>query len=143
MPFNGSEYVLSCTVSVDSSVDTAISISSQWVDSTGMSVSAPNVSSNTEELGSLQQRTNLTFRPLRSEDDGSYTCNAAVTPEQMTDFIVEATATETYSVTVKSKLWSLLKKWMCLELMSPSPPCSSATAWGGADCQLWCWNRRR
>ena len=121
MPFNGSEYVLSCTVSVDSSVDTGISISSQWVDSTGLSVSAPNVTSNTERLGSLQQRTNLIFRPLRSEDDGSYTCNAAVTPEQMADFIVEATATETYSVTVKSKLWSLLMKWMCLELMSPSP----------------------
>ena len=143
MPFNGSEYVLSCTVSVNSSVDTGISISSQWVDSTGMSVSAPNVTSNTEEPEGLQQRTNLTFRPLRSEDDGTYTCSATVTPEQMTDFIMEATATETYSVTVKSELWSLLMKWMCVELMSPSPPCSSATAWGGADCQLWCWNRRR
>ena len=108
MPFNGSEYVLSCTVSVNSSVDTDISITSQWVDSTGMSVSAPNVTSNTEGLGSLQQHTNLTFRPLRSEDDGNYTCSATVTPEQMADFIVEATATETYSVTVKSKLWQMV-----------------------------------
>ena len=105
IPFNGSEYVLSCTVSVNSSVDTGISISSQWVNSTGMLVSAPNVTNNTE---GLQQRTNLTFRPLRSEDDGTYTCNATVTPEQMTDFIVEATATETYSVTVKSKLWQMV-----------------------------------
>ena len=105
MPFIGSEYVLSCTVSVNSSVDTGISISSQWVDSTGMSVSAPNVTSNTE---GLQQRTNLTFTPLRSEDDGIYTCNAVVTPEQMTDFIVEVTATESYSVTVKSKLWQMV-----------------------------------
>ena len=70
-----------------------------------MSVSAPNVTSSTEELGSLQQRTNLRFRPLRSEDDGIYTCNAVVTPEQTTDFIVEATATEMYSVAVKSELW--------------------------------------
>ena len=108
MPFNGSEYVLSCTVSVNSSVDTDISISSQWVDSNGMSVSAPTITSNTEGLGSLQQRTNLTFRPLRSEDDGIYTCNAVITPEQTTDFIVEATATETYSVTVKSKLWQMV-----------------------------------
>ena len=129
MPFNGSEYVLSCTVSVDSSVDTAISISSLWVNSTGMSVTAPYVTSNTEGLGSLQQRTNLTFTPLRSEDDGNYTCNAVVTPEQTTDFIVEATATETYSVTVKSELWSLLMKCMCVELMSPSLQLCRCLGW--------------
>ena len=70
-----------------------------------MLVSAPTATFTTERLGDLQQWSNLTFRPLRSEDDGNYTCNAVVTPEQMTDFIVEATATETYSVAVKSELW--------------------------------------
>ena len=74
MPFIGSEYILFYTVSVDSSVDTDIFISSQWRDSTGMLVSAPTITSTTERLGDLQQwiRSNLTFRPLRSEDNGTY-----------------------------------------------------------------------
>ena len=103
MPFNGSEYVLSCTVSVDSSVDTDTSISSQWVDSNGMLVSGPYVSSNTEELGDLQQWSNLTFRPLRSEDEGTYTCNTTITPKVMADFIVQASANTTKSTVVKSE----------------------------------------
>ena len=105
MPFNGSEYTLSYTVSVDLSVDTDVSISSQWVDSTGMLVSAPTATITTERLADLQQQTYLTFTPLRSEDEGSYTCTTTITPEQMADVIEQATATVTHSFIVKSELW--------------------------------------
>ena len=103
MPFNGSEYILSCTVSVDSSVDTGTSIFSQWVDSTGMLVSAPTITNTTERHGDLQQWSNLTFRPLRSEDEGTYICNTTVTPDEMAEFVEQASANTTKSTVVESE----------------------------------------
>ena len=95
MPFNGSEYILSCIVTVDDSVDTAITISSQWQVPGDIN---DTISENTE----TEQQHNLIFRPLRSQDSGEYTCNTTISP---TEFVLQTTANNTTSVVVKSESW--------------------------------------
>ena len=104
MPFNGSEYILSCIVTVDDSVNTDITISSQWLDNGDMDAAAKDtVSNNTESVGDLEQRHSLTFSPLRSQDDGMYTCTTTINPEENNEFINQITVAKTTHVTVKSK----------------------------------------
>ena len=103
-PFNGSVYILSCIVTVDDSVDTDITISSQWLDNGDMDAAAKHtVSNNIESVGNLEQRHSLTFSPLRSQDDGMYTCTITISPEENNEFIYQTTVPKTTHVTVKSK----------------------------------------
>ena len=100
-PYNGSEYILTCIVTVDDSVDTNITTSSQW-----MMPPDTDTTDNTssERVGELEHQHNLTFSPLRSGDSGEYTCNATITPEEEgAEFILGSLANETEDVTVQSK----------------------------------------
>ena len=99
MPFNGSEYILSCNVTVDHSVDTDINISSLWFPQ-DMTVTSVTI----EPLGKLEQQHNLTFRPLRSQDGGKYTCTATISPTESQKFVISATVDESETVVVKGEL---------------------------------------
>ena len=102
MPFNGSQYTLSCTVTVDDSVDTDITISSQWLVTGGRDVAAEDtVSNRTERVGDLEQRHDLTFSPLRSQDRGTYIYTTSVNPEGGIQFIFSTTDMISAIVTVE------------------------------------------
>ena len=104
MPFNGSEYILSCIVTVDDRVDTGITISSQWLDNGGTDPATEDtVSNRTESEGSLKQRHILMFTPLRSQDGGMYTCTTTISPKVENEFIEPVTTNMTTQVTVTSK----------------------------------------
>ena len=104
MPFNGSEYILSCIVTVDDSVNTDITISSQWLDNGGRDPAAKsNVHNNTKPVGNLEQQHNLTFSPLGSQDGGIYTCTTTISPEEKDEFIDQTTANNVTDIHVKSK----------------------------------------
>ena len=98
MPFNGSQYILSCNVTVDDSVDTDINISSQWYpqDMTVTSVT-------TEPQGNLGQQHNLTFRPLRGQDNRKYTCTTTISPAKNQMFVISATGNVSETVVVKGE----------------------------------------
>ena len=98
MPFNGSEYILSCNVTVDDSVNTDINISSLWYPQ-DMNVT----SVTTEFLGNLEQQHNLTFQPLRSQDGGNYTCTTAISPAENQMFVISATGNVSETVVVKGE----------------------------------------
>ena len=134
MPFNGSEYILSCIVSVDDSVDTAITISSQWLVPGGIN---DTISENTE----TEQQHNLTFRPLRSQDRGEYTCTTTISPQEHTEFVLQTTADNTTSVVVKGKLWQFLKDVSVYIMVLPST-LRTASSWCAVDTHLQHRNRR-
>ena len=98
IPFNGTNFNLTCTVTVDKSVDTEVNISTQWL--------LPSNKENTATISSvsaqLEQLHYLTFRPLRSEDSGSYRCDAIVTPMNG-DFVKQNTASDDSLLVVRSK----------------------------------------
>ena len=100
MPFNGTQYTLSCIVRVDNSVDTAINISSQWLNNTPTVMTGDTVSENSERMN-LVQIHNLTFSPLTSGDEGLYMCNTTVVSESQ--FVTGSSADTTTTVTVKGK----------------------------------------
>ena len=98
IPFNGSEYILSCNVTVDHSVDTDINISSQW------QPQDMNVTSvTTEPLGNLEQQHNLTFRPLRGQDGGKYACTTTILPTGKQEFVISAAGNTSETVVVKGE----------------------------------------
>ena len=103
-PYNGSKYILTCVVIVDDSVDTDITISSQWMLPTDTDITDNTISDSSERVGAFEQRHNLTLRPLRSGDTGIYVCTAAINPEERPTFIVETSSAYATAVTVQSKL---------------------------------------
>ena len=80
VPVNGSEYILLCIVTVDDSVDTDIIILSQWLlPATEEMLPYDTLTYDTETVGNMEQRNNLTFNPLLFHHEETYICNASVT----------------------------------------------------------------
>ena len=102
VPFNGTEFNLTCTVTVDKSVDTEVNISTQWLLPSGKE-NIGTIFSVPERVSQLEQLHYLTFRPLRSEDSRSYRCNTTVRPMNG-DFVKQNTASNNSLLVVRSKL---------------------------------------
>ena len=100
-PFNGTEFSLSCTVTVDQSVDTSVNISTDWLLPHYTSAISSNM---TERISELQQLHNLTFRPLHRNDIGFYSCNATVVSIESDQFVMDNIASIIYSLLVHSEL---------------------------------------
>ena len=100
MPFNGTRFILSCIVRVDNSVDTDINISSQWLTNAATVMTGNTISESSEGMDHVH-RHNLTFSPLRTQDQGMYTCSVAVSPEK--EFIRGTSSDNTTTVTVRSE----------------------------------------
>ena len=104
-PYNGTTHSLTCTVTVDNSVDTNISISSWWNYSRDMTSS--DIITNTTERRGLRQHTNLTFNPLRSQDGRrytNYTCTVDIDLTNATAFVLGNSGSENTSISVQSEL---------------------------------------
>ena len=91
---------MTCTVEVDTAVDTPITIDSEWVlpqhvDNRG------TISTLLTETKKLRQIHSLIFRPLRGVDNGTYTCRARVQPKPDDKNILKVSANETTDVTVQ------------------------------------------
>ena len=69
-------------MTVDKSVNTDITISTQWLNDTGPVITDSTTISNNSD--NMEWQHNLTFSPLRSGDRGVYTCTATITPEDNT-----------------------------------------------------------
>ena len=89
-PFSGSEYILSCIVTVDDSVNTDITISSQWLVPEAV-IGDNSVTYSIETMGNLEQRNDMMFSPLQFHHEGMYTCSASVNA-QKNEFIDEESA---------------------------------------------------
>ena len=101
-PFNGSVFTLSCIVKVNSSVNTKITISTHWL-LPPKAKETETTSSLSERVTELEERRNLTFEPLRSQDSGLYECNATISPEHGGTFVAQNTTTQHYNLTVQSE----------------------------------------
>ena len=102
MPFNGTQFTLSCIVTVDNAVDTDINISSQWLNNRATVMTGNTTSESSEGIDHVH-RHNLTFSPLRSHDQGMYTCTAAVSGTEENKFIRGTSSDTTTTVTVRSE----------------------------------------
>ena len=100
-PYNGTTHTLTCTATVDASVDTNITISSQWIATSVNNLSfVPTISSSAGQRRAHQ--THLTFGPLRSEDEQQYTCSVEVSSSS--PFVLGSTGGGNASIAVLSEL---------------------------------------
>ena len=72
VPLLGFEYTLSCIVTVDDSVDTNITIVTEW------RLPAAEIPGIVQTIDDLRQAHNLTFQSLQLQHEGNYTCTAVV-----------------------------------------------------------------
>ena len=103
MPFDGLQYILSCIVTVDNSVDTDITITSQWM--LPDSVAMRDTTVSTDTIGNLEQQHNLIFKPLLIKYEGTYRCTTVIEPRESVEFIdvTNGRAATMKSFVVKSK----------------------------------------
>ena len=92
---------MTCTVEVNVAVDTDITIHSEWVLPQHVDNSGTMSNISKTETKKLRQIHSLIFRPLRGEDNGTYTCRARVQPKPDDKNILKVSANETTDVTVQ------------------------------------------
>ena len=61
------------------------------------------ISNTTEKVLQLNLQHNLTFTPLRSDDNGIYTCNISITPGDEDEFITNAYMMSSHEIVVKGE----------------------------------------
>lgn len=122
--YNGTTYSVTCTITLDSSVDTDLSISSQW-SYTGDMTSYDTITTTTEQQGLLQQ-TNLTFRPLRTQDAKRYTCTVDIEQANPTAYVLRNNVSGDIFIIVKSELQSvpMLSVFSCVTNLFLRTACS-------------------
>ena len=100
-PYNGTKFNMTCTVEVDVAVDTDITIYSEWVLPQHVNNSGTIIYKISKTETKLKQSRTLIFRPLRGEDNGTYTCRGRVQPTRGDKYIMEVSANETTDVIVQ------------------------------------------
>ena len=75
-PYNGTVFNVSCIVRLDSSMDSAVVISSEWT--LPADPDTARAFYFTERVSKIEHRNTLTFAPLSSRDSGVYVCHANV-----------------------------------------------------------------
>ena len=101
-PYNGTKFNMTCTVEVNVAVNTDITIYSEWVLPQHVNNSGTISNISKTEIKKLRQIHTLIFRPLRGEDNGTYTCRAVIQPMLRDDkYIMGVSANETTDVIVE------------------------------------------
>ena len=100
-PYNGTKFNITCTVEVDVAVDNDITINSEWVLPQHVNNSGTISNILKTETKKLRQNHTLKFRPLRGEDNGTYTCRAVIQPIPDDKYIKGVSANETTDVIVR------------------------------------------
>ena len=85
-------------MTVNSTVDTPITINSTWLLPPEVDNPIYTIPSS-DEKDKLKKSTSLVFRPVRGQDSGTYTSSADVQP--LTKFIIGVSANKTTSIVVQ------------------------------------------
>ena len=150
-PFNGTEFSLSCTVTVDQSVDIPVNIFTHWLLPHYTDTPSTISSNMSERISELQQLHNLTFRPLCSQDSGSYTCNATIISRESDHFIKDNTALKATYLSVQGKLvflenvYELIYESVCVILVTMClyHAHRAASTRSIDHCELHCWSGQK
>ena len=112
--YNGTNVTLTCTIRLNTAVDSAVNVSGAWQKSTNVLTTSNTTSitvSETQVIEHLTYQTLLQFEPLRnnSMDGGVYVCEATVTPFSMPQYIRNISNNGSYFLRVAGKIrtsWS-------------------------------------
>ena len=107
--YNGTNVNLTCTIRLNTAVDTAVNVSGTWRNSTNVLTTSNTTSitvSETQVIEHLTYQTFLQFKPLGnySRDRGSYVCEATVTPISGPQYIRNISNNGSFFLSVEGKI---------------------------------------
>ena len=104
--FRGLVLTFTCTIGIDPSVDTDVTVEARWERNAGAQLESSSdgrITVINTGLGGVPYRTQVRFNPTDFEDAGTYNCAARIIP-QMPEFILEAVGAVTRTITVLSNV---------------------------------------
>ena len=109
---NGTNVNLTCTITLDSSVDTKVQVSATWLKSSTVLTTSSNTTtvSDVQAVDPLTYQTLLQFEPLgnNSRNGGHYLCEATVTPFPGLTYIRSVSNNDSFFLSVAGKIKPLL-----------------------------------
>ena len=133
--YAGTSLTLTCTVTLDSNVDSGERVKTSWSGLQGIPEQCYSVTGASGSGGSYTG--SLTISPLADQDDGTYTCTVTLTGGSN---VLQATASDDIIVTVMGKHF-LHFNMSCASLLATSLPSSASSSSDHISCQ-WaphCW----
>ena len=101
--YQGTELVLTCSISGHSAVNTDFNVEITWSRSTFQVLSGQYITiSETEGSGHEYSRT-VTFSPVDTSDSAIYTCTASLSPSPTGSVIASSETTDTIYIRIQSK----------------------------------------
>ncbi len=101
--YDGESVNLTCTITVDPAVDSAVAVTASWAGPGGGVLSNGGHVTVSGVTGSGPYQSTLTLSPLVTSDTGGYTCTASVgtsTPQ----VVASGNATDTHTITVGKRM---------------------------------------
>ena len=92
--FTTDSLVLTCLIELIPEVDSYVTISSRWTGHSSLTDTDRRVIVSELEGVHLMYNTSVTFSTLKSTDSGSYTCSAAVSPQEQNNHLISSSRTE-------------------------------------------------
>ena len=102
--YAGTPLTLTCSIHLNPAVDTTVMVTRMWRGPGSQTVSNSShvTVSNLVERGAFLYETTIQFVPLSTTDSGNYECEAAVTPDPQSQFVImSTTGNDTLTVIVK------------------------------------------
>ena len=90
----GTPLTLTCSIQLNPAVDTTVMVNRTWrgPGSQGVSNSSRVTVSNLDSRPAFLYETTIEFVPLNTTDGGDYECEATVTPDPQSQFVIMSTA---------------------------------------------------
>ena len=113
--YAGTSLTLTCSIQLNPAVDTTVMVTRMWSGpwSQGVSNSSRLTVSNLVERSALLYETTIQFGPLNTTDSGNYVCEATVTPDPQSQFVIMSTrGNDTHTVTVQGEYCSCGPNYM-------------------------------
>ena len=101
--YAGTPLTLTCSIQLNPAVDTTVMVTRMWSGpgSQAVSNSSRVTVSNVFKRSAFPYETTIEFVPLTTTDSGNYECEATVTADPQSQFVIMSTAgSDTHSVTV-------------------------------------------
>ena len=107
--YNGTNVTLTCTIRLNTAVDSGVNVSGTWLNSTYVLTTSNTTSitvSDTRGIDHFTYQTLLKFEPLgnHSRDGGSYVCEASVTPISGPQYIRSISNNGSFFLSVEGKI---------------------------------------
>ena len=104
--YGGTPLTLTCSIQLNPAVDTTVMVTRMWRGPRSQVVSDTSrvTVSNVVERSDNLYKTTIEFRSLSTSDGGNYDCEATVTPDPQSQFVIMSTrGSDMHSVTVQGE----------------------------------------